>query len=93
MISDRIAVERRSEQVALFKARIAVLFERLPVLCGFYVTEDLGIAEIAVQEWPGGLPSLRELGAAICAALTEVIDDTEEGVELIRGKVFARAIH
>ena len=91
MIIDRPAVEDRSEQMALFAARITVLFERVPMLCGFHVTEDLALAEITLDQ--SGLPITREVSDAIRTALVEILDDVEDGVELLRGMTIARAIH
>lgn len=92
MVEDRIVAETYSERVALFRARIAVLFERLPMLCGFHVTEDLSVVEVAVHGWPGWVPP-RELNGEICAALEDLLDCTEDNVELLRGGTFARVVH
>ena len=51
MINDRIALHERSQRVDLFRARVAVVFERLPMLCGFHVTEDLSLTEVTVHGW------------------------------------------
>jgi len=93
MVDDRIAVQERSERLAIFRARVAVLFERLPMLCGFHVTEDLGVVEVAVHGWPGWTPP-GDLGRVLCAALEDLIEDNaEDTVDLLRGRTFARAVH
>src|SRR5262249_33676029 len=91
MIIDRADVEEGSERMAIFTERIAALFERLPVLCGFHVTEGLAVVEITFHH--GGLRSAREARERICVTLEELLDDVDHGVELLRGKTFARAIH
>ena len=93
MVDDRIAVQERSERVAICRARVAVLFERLPMLCGFHVTEDLGVVEVAVHGWPGWTPP-GDLGGVLCAALEDLIEDyAEDTVDLLRGTTFARTVH
>jgi hypothetical protein len=77
----------------MFRARVAVLFERLPMLCGFHVTEDLGVVEVAVHGWPGW-PAPEDLGGVLCAALEDLVEDyAEDTVDLLRGRTFARAVH
>jgi hypothetical protein len=74
MVNDRIAVQERCERLAVFRARVAVVFERLPVLCGFQVTHDLSVVEVAVHGWPGWTPRV-DLHGVLCAALEDLIDD------------------
>ena len=93
MVNDRIAVEERSERLAVFRARVAVVFERLPMLCGFHVTDDLSVVEVAVHGWPGCTPP-GDLESVLYAALEDLIEDSaEEVAELLRGRTFARALH
>ena len=91
MIIDRVSAEDRSEQMAHLAERVWVLFERLPMLCGFHVNEDLALTEITVAQ--SGLPVAPEMSAAISTELEEILDDVEGSVELIRGMTIARAIH
>jgi hypothetical protein len=88
-----VVVQERSERVAMFRARVAVLFERLPMLCGFHVTGDLGVVEVAVHDWPGStLPG--DFHGVLCALLEDLIEDcAEDAVDLLRGTTFARAVH
>ena len=93
MINDRIVGETSAEQIALFRSRVAVLFERLPMLCGFHVTEDLSIVEVTVHDRTGWVPS-RELSGEIYTALEDLLaDGAEEAADLLRGRTFARAVH
>ena len=93
MINDRIAVQERSERLAVFRARVAVVFERLPLLCGFHVTDDLSVVEVTVHRWPGCTPP-EDLESELYAALEDLVEDRpEEIAELLRGRTFARALH
>ena len=93
MVDDRMAVQERSERLAIFRARVAVLFERLPMLCGFHVAEDLSVVEVAVHGWPGWTPP-GDLDGVLCASLEELLDDcAEEAAEILRGRTFARVMH
>lgn len=93
MIDDRMAVQERSERIALFRARVAVLFERLPMLCGFHVTEDLSVVEVAVDGSPGWAPP-GDLHGVLCVLLEDLIEDyADDTVDLLRGRTFARAVH
>ena len=93
MIDNRIASYERSKRVDMFRARVAVVFERLPMLCGFHVTEDLSLTEVTVHGWSGSF-AMSGLMDEICAVLEElVLDDAAETAELLRGRTFARALH
>lgn len=93
MIDNRTAMHERTERLAEFRARIAVVFERLPMLTGFYVTEDLRLTEVTVDGWTGSA-NAAELKDAIVTALEDLVaDDTADTAELLRGRTFARALH
>ena len=93
MIDDRMAVQERSERIAMCRARVAVLFERLPMLCGFHVTEDLSVVEVSVHDWPGWAPP-GDLHGVLCVLLEDLMEDcAEDTVNLFRGMTFARAVH
>ena len=93
MYDDRIVVQERSERLAVFQAHIAVLFKRLPMLCGFHVTQDLGITQVTVDPSRGGTPE-EETSRELYAALEDLIGDSGgDSVEFLRGRTFARALH
>jgi len=50
---DRQQQIRRERVEALIDGRIAALFGRLPMLCGFALEADLQLAEVSVHSWPG----------------------------------------
>ena len=93
MIDNRIDVQRRSRQLEEFNARLRVLFGRLPKLCGFHVTQDLSLVEVTIYGSRGAAaPS--EVVDEICSEVEDlVVDLSDDAVELLRGKTFARAIH
>jgi hypothetical protein len=93
MIDDRVAAPDSSRRVAQFEARIAELFDRLPMLSGFYVTPELDVIELSVHSWPGWVPG-REVQDEIREALEDLVfDDGEQAAELLQGRTFARAFH
>jgi hypothetical protein len=91
MLIDHAGIDEDPERMAIFTERITALFERLPILCGFHVTEGLAVVEVTFHH--GGFRSAREARERICATLDELLDDLSGGVELLRGRTFARAIH
>ena len=92
MINDRVAAPDSTRRAAQFEARVAELFERLPMLCGFYVTPELEVTELSVHTWPGWVPG-RQLHDEIRDALEDLVfDDTEHTADLLRGRTFARAL-
>ena len=93
MIDNRFALHEASERLAAFRARIAVVFARLPMLSGFYVSDDLSLMEVTVDGWTGSTATSL-LKDEICTALEDLIaDDATEAAELLRGRTFARAVH
>ena len=91
MINGQLGIAEDPERMAIFTERIAALFERMPILCGFHVSESLTVVEIALHD--GGSRSAREASERICVTLQDFLDDVNDGVELLRGRTFARAIH
>ena len=93
MVDEALLLRASAERVALFRARVSALFERLPMLCGFHVTEDLQAVEIAVHTWPGWAPP-PALAEEIAAALELlIVDGAEDAAALLRGMTFARQLH
>jgi hypothetical protein len=88
---DRQQQIRRERVEAMIDGRIAALFGRAPMLCGFYVPADLQVTEVSVYTWPGYVAG-EELYSEIVTALADLVDERPEAVELLRGRTFARAI-
>jgi hypothetical protein len=68
------------------------LFQRLPMLCGFWLRPDLEVDELSIFTWPGCTvgPGLYE---EVMQSLVELAEERPEAVQLMRGRTFARAIH
>ena len=67
------------------------LFQRLPMLCGFWLRPDLELAELSVLSWPGCTgPDLYD---EVMQALVDLADERPDAVQLMRGRTFARAMH
>jgi len=93
MVDDRVVAADSTERAALFEARVAELFERLPMLSGFHVTRELEVIELVVHSWPGWVPG-HQMHDQIRDALEDLVSDgTEETAELLQGRTFARALH
>ncbi len=88
---DRQQQIRRERVEALIDGRIAALFGRLPMLCGFALEADLQLAEVSVHSWPGYIAG-EDLYDEIMTALADLVDERPDAVELLRGRTFARAL-
>ncbi len=88
---DRQQQIRRERVEALIDGRIAALFGRLPMLCGFAIEADLQLAEVSVHSWPGYVAG-EDLYGEIVTALADLVDERPDAVELLRGRTFARAL-
>ena len=76
---------------AIVAGHMRELFQRLPVLAGFWLRSDLEVAELSVFTWPGytASPELRE---AVMESLADLAEDRPEAVQFMRGRTFARAV-
>ena len=93
MINDRVVAPGADERHELFAARLAELFDRLPVLCGFHVTPELEVVELSVHTWPGYLPG-REVHDKVREAIEDLVfADPDQAAELLQGRTFARGFH
>lgn len=75
----------------IFDERMATLFERLPMLSGFWVHEDLSTTEVSLDTWPGWDPSA-EVAEEIGRELEDLLDERPDAAELLRGRTFARSL-
>ena len=88
-------------------ARVAVIFQRYPMLCGFSVQErstmtmegamaqlqdGLCLADVTVNTAPG-FRVTQEFCHRIAYALLELLHDQPEAFELLPGRTFARTLH
>ena len=77
---------------ALVEKHLADLFERLPMLSGFTLQQDLEVREVTVHSWPGYIAG-EKLYEDLMKALVRLAEERPEVVEVLRGRTFARAIH
>ena len=68
------------------------LFQRLPMLSGFWLGPDLKVAELSVFTWPGYTAG-PDLCEEVMQSLADLAEELPEAVELMRGRTFARALH
>jgi hypothetical protein len=88
----RLSEARRQHTEAIVAQYVHELFQRLPMLSGFWLQPDLGVAEVAVFTWPG-YAAARELYEELMQSLVDLAEDAPEAVQLMRGRTFARAMH
>ena len=83
---------RRQHTEAIVERHLCELFQRLPMLAGFWLRPDLELEELSVFSWPGYTAG-RELYDAVMQSLVDLAEERPEAVQLIRGRTFARAVH
>lgn len=91
MIRNRLQENEQQRGQQIFEERMAALFQRLPMLAGFFVEGDLSVTEISVDTWPGWSPS-EQLHEEIGRILDDLVDERPDTAELLRGRTFARAL-
>jgi hypothetical protein len=82
---------RRHHIEALVARHMQELFQRHPILAGFWLRSDLQVAELSVFTWPGYIAS-PDLHEAVMQSLTELAEERPEAVQFMRGRTFARAV-
>ena len=87
----RLSEARRQHTEAVVARHLHQLFQRLPMLSGFWLRPDLKVAEV-VFTWPGYTAG-RDLCDQVTQSLVELAEERPEAVELMRGRTFARALH
>ncbi|HYN11847.1 MAG TPA: hypothetical protein VET51_04280 [Burkholderiales bacterium] len=88
---DRLPEAGRQRAVALVEARIDGLFQRLPMLCGFLVREDLYVSDVAINTWPGYTAGA-DLYEEIADTIAVLLDERPETKDLLRARTFARTL-
>ncbi|HEY4223212.1 MAG TPA: hypothetical protein VGO62_17765 [Myxococcota bacterium] len=68
------------------------LFQRLPMMSGFWLRPNLKVAEISVFTWLGYTAG-RDLYEEVMQSLVDLAEELPEAVQLMRGRTFARAVH
>ena len=88
----RLSETRRQHAEAIIAQHVGHLFQRLPMLSGFWLRPDLEVAELSIFTWPGYIPD-RDLYEEVMRSLVDLAEDRPEAMQLIRGRTFARAVH
>jgi hypothetical protein len=88
----RLSESRRQHTEAIVAQHMNELFQRLPMLSGFWLRHDLEVVELSVFAWPGYTAG-PDLCEEVMRSLVDLAEDRPEAVQLIRGRTFARAVH
>jgi hypothetical protein len=83
---------RRQHAEAIVVRHVRELFQRLPMLAGFWLRADLEVAELSVFSWPGCAAG-PDLYDEVTRSLADLAEERPEAVPLMRGRTFARAVH
>jgi hypothetical protein len=76
---------------AIVQSRVSALFQRMPLLAGFHVSDDMALVEIEFERFPGFTPS-EELHEEIASALLEALDERADALDFLRNRTFARSL-
>ena len=83
---------RRQHTEAIVARHVDELFQRVPMLSGFWLRPDLEVVELSVFTWPG-CTSGRNLYDEVMHSLVDLALERPDAVQLMRGRTFARAVH
>lgn len=84
------AGHRRTEAIA--ERHLSALFERMPMLSGFTLQENLEVTDVATFTWPGYAAG-EDLYKDLMLALADLAEERPDAIDLLRGRTFARAVH
>ena len=88
----RLSEARRQHTEAIVAQHMHQLFQRLPMLSGFWLRSDLKVAELSVFTWPGYTGG-RDLYEEVMQSVVDLAEKLPEAAQLMRGRTFARAVH
>jgi hypothetical protein len=88
----RLSEARRQHTEAIVAQHVHQLFQRLPMLSGFWLRPDLKVAELSVFTWPGYTAG-RDLYGEVMQSLVDLAEELPEAVQLMRGRTSAHAVH
>jgi hypothetical protein len=86
----RLSEACRHHTEAIIAQHVHQLFQRLPILSGFWLRPDLEVAEV-VFTWTGYTAG-QDLYEEVMQSLVELAEECPETVPLMRGRTFARAV-
>jgi hypothetical protein len=87
-----LSEERRQHIESILIRHLEQLFQRLPMLSGFWLRPDLKVAELTVFTWPG-FTAGEALQEEVVQSLVDLAEEHHEAVQLMRRRHFARALH
>jgi len=87
----RLSEARRQHNETVVARHLHQLFQRPPMLSGFWLHPDLKVAEV-VFTW-AGYTAGRDLYDQVTESLVELAEERPQAVQLMRGRTFARAVH
>jgi hypothetical protein len=82
---------QRKRIEALVSRFMCELFDRLPALAGFRLSDDLMVADLSAFSWASAA-NLR-LDEIVMQSLVVLAERNPEAVALMRGRTFARSLH
>jgi hypothetical protein len=83
---------RREQTEAIVARRVGELFQRLPMLSGFWLRPDLEGVEVSIHSWPGYVAG-EDVYEEVRQSLVDLAEERPEAMQLMRGRTFARAVH
>jgi len=83
---------RREQTEAIVARRVGELFQRLPMLSGFWLRPDLEGVELSIHSWPGYVAG-EDVYEEVRQSLVDLAEERPEAMQLMRGRTFARAVH
>ena len=90
--SEQCLIEQRRRHTEAIVARhLYDLFQRLPMLCGFWLRPDLEVAGISITG--PSCSAHREFYEKVMHWLVDLAEERPEAVQFMRGRTFARTLH
>jgi hypothetical protein len=89
---ERLSEARRQYTKAIVARHVDELFQRLPMLTGFWLRPNLEVDELTIFTWPG-YSAGRDLYEEVMDSLVQLADERPDAVQLMRSRTFARAVH
>jgi hypothetical protein len=83
---------RREQTEAIVARRVGELFQRLPMLSGFWLRPDLEGVEVSIHGWPGYTAG-EDVYEEVRQSLVDLAEERPEALQVMRGRTFARAVH
>jgi hypothetical protein len=88
----RMSEPRRQRVETIVARHVHQLFQRLPMLSGFWLQPELEAPELSVCTWRDHTDG-RDLYEEVLQSLVDLADECPEAVQLMCGRTFARVVH